>query len=99
MIEISNDSWQQELFRTHTTNDATLQQVETSALILEQASTQQQRIRDMARGEQPTETNTRKVTTSLREKQEKHIKQSVLELIGLPEVWASETPKGRTLPS
>ena len=80
MIGISNDSWQQELFRTHTTNDATLQQVETTALILEQAATQQQRIREMARGEQPTETNTRKVTTRLRGKQEKHIKQSVLEL-------------------
>ena len=80
VIGISNDSWQQELFRTHTTNDATLQQVETTALILEQAATQQQRIREMARGEQPTETNTRKVTTRLRGKQEKHIKQSVLEL-------------------
>ncbi|KAL5470941.1 hypothetical protein EMCRGX_G029003 [Ephydatia muelleri] len=47
-IGINNDAWQKELFRLHTTNDATLQQVEASALILEQASTQQESIRQMA---------------------------------------------------
>jgi hypothetical protein len=31
------------LFRLHTTNDATIQKVEASALIVEQATTQQQR--------------------------------------------------------
>eukprot|EP00731_Ephydatia_muelleri_P010462 Em0005g1048a len=47
-IGINNDAWQKELFRLHTTNDATLQQVEASVLILEQASTQQESIRQMA---------------------------------------------------
>ena len=56
VIGISNDAWQQELFRVHTTNDATLQQVETTALVLEQASTQQQRIREMAHREQAADT-------------------------------------------
>ena len=54
-IGINDDFWQQELFRLHTTNDTTLQQVEASALILEQASTQQKQIRSMAKGEQATE--------------------------------------------
>ena len=33
IIGINNDAWQQELFRRHTTNEATLQQVEETALI------------------------------------------------------------------
>ena len=55
-IGINNDAWQQDLFRLHPTAEATLQQVEASALILEQASTQQQQIRSMAKVDQAAET-------------------------------------------
>lgn len=78
VIGISNDAWQQELFRVHTTNDATLQQVETTALVLEQASTQQQRIREMAHGEQAADTNTCKVATRPLRKHGKQKKQGIL---------------------
>ena len=50
IIGINNDAWQQELFRRHTTNEATLQQVEETALVLEQASIQQQ-LHGMAKGD------------------------------------------------
>jgi transposase InsO family protein len=43
-LGINNDSWQRELFRLHPTNAATLAQVEATALVLEQAAVQQQRI-------------------------------------------------------
>lgn len=43
-IGINNDAWQKELFQHHTTN----KQVEATALILEQASTQQESIWQMA---------------------------------------------------
>ena len=57
-IGINNDAWQQDLFRLYPTAEATLQQVslEASALILEQASTQQQQIRSMAKVDQAAET-------------------------------------------
>ena len=61
VLGINNDAWQQELFRLHTTNDATIQQVEASALILEQATTQQQRIREMASADQVSEASVRRV--------------------------------------
>ena len=61
VIGISNDSWQQEIFRLHPTNDATLQQVEQSALIVEQAFTQQQQIRAMTKSELKQETTTCRV--------------------------------------
>ncbi|KAL5516393.1 hypothetical protein EMCRGX_G001699 [Ephydatia muelleri] len=51
IIGINNDAWQQELFRRHTTNEATLQQVEETALVLEQASIQQQQSQGMAKGD------------------------------------------------
>ena len=51
IIGINNDAWQQELFRRHTTNEATLQQVEETALVLEQASIQQQQLQGMAKGD------------------------------------------------
>ena len=56
VIGINNDSWQQEIFRLHPTNDATLQQIEQSALIVEQAFTQQQQIRSMTKFKQETTT-------------------------------------------
>lgn len=54
MIGINNDNWQQELFRAHKTNEATLQQVEATALVLEQASVQQKIIWSMTQREQTT---------------------------------------------
>ena len=35
IIGINNNAWQQELLRRHTTNEATLRQVEETALVLE----------------------------------------------------------------
>ena len=61
VIGISNDSWQEEMFRLHPKNDATLQQVEQSALIVEQAFTQQQQIRAMTKSELKQETTTCRV--------------------------------------
>ena len=46
-IGINNDYWQRELFRIHTTNEGTLQQVEASALVQEQAHNQQQKIQGL----------------------------------------------------
>ena len=48
-IGINNDYWQRELFRIHTTNEATHQQVEASALVLEQAHDQQQKIQALGK--------------------------------------------------
>lgn len=50
VIGLSNDSWQKEIFRLHPTNAATLAQVQASVLVLEQASTQQQRLQSLTRG-------------------------------------------------
>jgi hypothetical protein len=50
VLGLSNDSWQKEIFRLHPTNAATLAQVEASVLVLEQASTQQERLQSLTRG-------------------------------------------------
>ena len=49
VIGIQNDLWQQELFRMHPTNASTLAQVEATALVLEQASMQQQRLHNLTK--------------------------------------------------
>eukprot|EP00731_Ephydatia_muelleri_P007324 Em0003g1572a len=60
-IGINNDDWQRELFRIHTTNEATLQQVEASALVLEQAHNQQHKIQALGKDNTGTESGIRRV--------------------------------------
>ena len=60
-IGINNDYWQRELFRIHTTNEATLQQVEASALVLEQAHNQQHKIQALGKDNTGTESGIRRV--------------------------------------
>jgi hypothetical protein len=50
VIGINNDAWQKEVFRLHPTNASKLAQVEATALVLEQASVQQQRLHSLTRG-------------------------------------------------
>lgn len=45
---INNHTWQQELIRLHPTNNATLEEVEASALILEQAATQANKLSQLS---------------------------------------------------
>ena len=52
---LHNDCWQRELFQIHTTNEATLQEVEASALVLEQAHNQQQKIQAFGKNDAGTE--------------------------------------------
>ena len=59
---MKNDAWQQELFRRHTTNEATLQLVDETALVLEQASIQQQ-LHGMAKGDGITKSEVCRVKT------------------------------------
>jgi len=49
VIGIKNDAWQKEVFRLHSTNASTLVQVEATALVLEQASVQQQRLHSLSK--------------------------------------------------
>ena len=99
VIGISNDLWQQELFRVHTTNDVMLQQVERTALILEQTSMQQQRAREMVCWEQITKINRGYITTRPQggKRNTKTRCPRIKERFRLSEVWAPETSKGRTL--
>lgn len=60
-IGINNDYWQRELFWIHTTNEATLQEVEASALVLEQAYNQQQKIEALGKNDTGTESGIRRV--------------------------------------
>ena len=60
-IGINDDYWQRELFRLHTTNEATLQEVEASALVLEQAHNQQQKIQALGKNDTGTESGIRRV--------------------------------------
>ena len=50
VIGINSEQWQKELFRLHPRDDATLADVSSSALLLEQASTQQQRLHHLTKG-------------------------------------------------
>ena len=52
---LHNDYWQRELFQIHTTNEATLQEVEASALVLKQAHNQQQKIQALGKNDTGTE--------------------------------------------
>ena len=60
-IGVNDDYWQRELFRLHTTNEATLQEVEASALVLEQAHNQQQKIQALGKNDTGTESGIRRV--------------------------------------
>ena len=62
IIGIGNDAWQKEIFRLHPTNVATLAQAESTALILEQASMQQQRLQGLIKSGAAAQDTTRRVT-------------------------------------
>ena len=61
VIGINNDAWQKEIFRLHPTNASKLAQVEATALVLEQASVQQQRLHSLTRGAESYDTTVRRV--------------------------------------
>jgi hypothetical protein len=74
VIGINNEQWQKELFRLHPRDDATLADVSASALLLEQASTQQQRLHHLTKGGNSgsADVPVRRVTSSKSYKPSKH---------------------------
>ena len=54
-ICINNDYWQRGLFWIHTTNEAIIQEVEASALVLEQVHCQQHKIQALVKNDAGTE--------------------------------------------